>query len=121
VRWEAELLADLGYGLDLSRCALTGAGDGLAFVSPKTGRAVAAAAAGTWRDRLLALPAFLLGAGEGGLSDWRDGLLLTGHFLARDAFGAHHRPLPAPRASLYDHVCRLAAHESGLAAAETEV
>ncbi len=121
VRWEAELLADLGYGLDLSSCALTGATDGLAYVSPKSGRAVAAAAAGPWRERLLALPAFLLGSGDGDATAWRDGLLLTGHFLARDAFGAHHRPLPAPRASLYDHVCRLAASESGLIAAVTEV
>lgn len=121
VRWEADLLADLGYGLDLSSCALTGATDGLAYVSPKSGRAVAAAAAGPWRERLLALPAFLLGAGDGDVAAWRDGLLLTGHFLARDAFGAHHRPLPAPRASLYDHVCRLAARDSGPVAAVTEV
>ena len=92
VRWEAELLADLGYGLDLSSCALTGATDGLAYVSPKSGRAVAAAAAGPWRERLLALPAFLLGSGDGDATAWRDGLRLTGHFLARDAFGARHAP-----------------------------
>ena len=94
VRWEAVLLADLGYGLDLTSCAVTGETAGLAFVSPKTGRAVTEAAAGIWTSRLLRLPAFLLGDGEATPADWRDGLRLTGHFLERDAFGHQHRPLP---------------------------
>jgi DNA repair protein RecO (recombination protein O) len=108
VRWEAALLADLGYGLDLSACALSGATEGLAWVSPRTGRAVADAAAGTWRDRLLRLPPLLLDESAGRAEDWRDGLRLTGHFLARDAFGHQHRPLPAARAALYDRVASLA-------------
>ena len=109
VRWEAGLLGALGYGLDLSRCAVSGETAGLAFVSPRTGRAVAAAAAGTWRSRLLALPAFLRDdALPGDPGGWRDGLRLTGHFLARDAFGAHHRPLPPARVALYDRVAALA-------------
>ena len=108
VRWEAVLLADLGYGLTLDACALTGATDGLSWVSPRTGRAVADAAAGDWRARLLPLPPFLHAGGPGNAGEWRDGLRLTGHFLARDAFGHQHRPLPAARVALYDMACSLA-------------
>ena len=108
VHWEAGLLADLGYGLDLSRCAVTGGFVDLAFVSPKTGRAVARDAAGVWQSRLLPLPAFLLRGAPASLHDLADGLRLTGHFLARDAFAAAHRPLPPARAALYDRVARMA-------------
>jgi len=107
IRWEAVLLADLGYGLDLTACAVTGEVDGLAFVSPKTGRAVAAAAAPQWHHRLLRLPPLLLDDSPGTPDDWRDGLRLTGHFLARDAFGLQHKPLPQPRAALYDRVAMM--------------
>jgi DNA repair protein RecO (recombination protein O) len=109
IRWETVLLADLGYGLDLTSCAVTGEAAGLAFVSPKTGRAVTEAGAGTWSSRLLRLPSFLVGGTEAAPVDWRDGLRLTGHFLERDAFGHHHRPLPAARQMLYDRVAALAA------------
>lgn len=84
VRYELLILSELGFGLDLSQCAATGVTDDLAFVSPKSGRAVSAGAAGDYRDRLLPLPLFLL---EGGAADWPDifdGLRITGHFLARD-------------------------------------
>ncbi len=115
VRWEATLLADLGYGLDLGCCAVTGATATLAYVSPRTGRAVSAAAAGPWRDRLLRLPAFLAAVDGGDLSvgpevgaeDCRDGLRLTAHFLARDAFGHTHKPLPPARLRLTDRVASL--------------
>jgi DNA repair protein RecO (recombination protein O) len=109
IRWEAILLADLGYGLDLSSCAVTGENSGLAFVSPKTGRAVSVAGAGVWASRLLRLPGFMVGGNDASPPDWRDGLRLTGHFLERDAFGHHHRPLPAARQMLYDRVAALAA------------
>jgi DNA repair protein RecO (recombination protein O) len=109
IRWETVLLADLGYGLDLTACAVTGETAGLAYVSPRTGRAVTEAAAGTWKDRLLRLPNFLAGGNAAAPADWRDGLAMTGHFLARDAFGAHHRPLPRARQMLYDRVAALAA------------
>lgn len=107
VRWEADLLADLGYGLDLARCAVSGASEDLAFVSPRSGRAVAAAAAGPWRERLLPLPRFLLGQGPSGPAEWLAGLRLTGHFLARDVFGVQHKPLPAARERLVDLVAAL--------------
>lgn len=108
VRWEATLLSELGYGLDLSACAVTGETVGLAFVSPRTGRAVSGDAAGAWRARLLRLPGFLVGANLAEPGDWRDGLKLTGHFLERDAFGHTHRPLPPARHMLYDRVLGLA-------------
>jgi DNA repair protein RecO (recombination protein O) len=109
VRWELSLLRAVGYGLDLSSCAVSGATAGLAFVSPRSGRAVAADAAGTWAGRLLTLPAFLADpAAPAGAADWAAGLRLTAHFLARDAFGAQHRPLPAARLLLADRVSLLA-------------
>jgi DNA repair protein RecO (recombination protein O) len=113
ILWEMTLLAELGYGLDLASCAVTGETSGLAFVSPRTGRAVTEAGAGAWRSRLLRLPGFLAGGGiaqpaDAGPADWRDGLALTGHFLARDVFGAQHRPLPRARQMLYDRVAALA-------------
>ncbi|HET7884196.1 MAG TPA: DNA repair protein RecO [Acetobacteraceae bacterium] len=109
IRWEMIVLADLGYGLDLTCCAVTGETAGLAYVSPKTGRAVTVTGAGVWTSRLLRLPSFLVGGNEAAPTDWRDGLRLTGHFLARDAFGHQHRPLPAVRQMLYDRVAALAA------------
>ena len=108
VSWEASLLAELGYGLDLSCCAVTGVETGLAYVSPRTGRAVERSAAGDWQSRLLPLPGFLIGGNSMGPADWRDGLRLTGHFLARDAFGHHNRPLPPARIALDDRIAALA-------------
>jgi DNA repair protein RecO (recombination protein O) len=107
IRWEAMLLADLGYGLDLSRCAVTGAMTDLVWVSPKSGHAVSEAGAGIWTHRLLRLPALLLSEDVGIAQDWRDGLALTGHFLARDVFGLQHKPLPSPRKALYDRVATM--------------
>lgn len=109
VRWEAALLADLGYGMDLTRCAVTGTANRLAYVSPRTGRAVSEAGAGAWAGKLLPLPGFLLDGDGGDAAQWHDGLRLTGHFLARDAFGQTNRPLPASRQRLAELVERMAA------------
>ncbi len=108
VEWELGLLRELGFGLDLSRCAVSGVEDGLTFVSPKTGRAVSAAAAGAWAERLLRLPAFLIGGGKPSTRDMQDGLKLTGHFLERDVFGIRHKPLPGTRVGLSDRFESLA-------------
>jgi DNA repair protein RecO (recombination protein O) len=108
IRWEMQLLADLGFGIDLTSCAVTGETEGLSLVSPRTGRAVSESAAGIWRSRLLPLPAFLRGGTAAGYADWHDGLRLTGHFLKRNAFGHTHRPLPQARIMLQDHVASLA-------------
>jgi DNA repair protein RecO (recombination protein O) len=84
VRWELDLLASLGFGLDLSHCAATGETRDLAYVSPKTGRAVGREAGRPYADRLLALPAFLTQAdGEPDIADLMAGLRLTGYFLDR--------------------------------------
>jgi DNA repair protein RecO (recombination protein O) len=102
VLWELDLLRELGFGLDFSASALAGDNDRLAFVSPRTGRAVSLSGAGEWVDRLLKLPAFLLDGADPDLAEAFDGLTLTGHFLARDVFGARHRPLPPARERLYN-------------------
>jgi len=84
VRYELLLLGELGFGLDLDRCVVTGGSEDLAYVSPRSGGAVSHGAAEGYRERLLSLPAFVR---EGGAADWPDilaGLALTGHFLARD-------------------------------------
>ncbi|MBK8159412.1 MAG: DNA repair protein RecO [Rhodospirillaceae bacterium] len=82
LRWELKLLADLGFGLDLRSCAVTGTTEDLVFVSPKTGRAVSKAGAGRYAERLLPLPAFLID--DKAVCDATalvQGLRLTGHFL----------------------------------------
>lgn len=107
VRWELTLLAELGYGLDLGRCAVTGTSEQLAWVSPRTGRAVCQAAAGPWKERLLPLPPFLQGD-EADVAGCAAGLALTGHFLARNAFGSHHKPIPPARERLMDRIHALA-------------
>ena len=104
VRWEMGLLQELGFGLDLSRCAATGDVDDLAYVSPKSGRAVSRAAAEPYKHRLLPLPAFLLGA-QTGLPDGTDvknGLALTGYFLDRHIFAGRNTTAPPARHRLVE-------------------
>ena len=98
-RWELALLENLGFGLDLSACAVTGANDYLAYVSPRTGRAVSMSAAEPYKDKLLPLPGFLIGGGAGGTrpADIVAALRLTGHFLARDAQAPHGLKMPDAR------------------------
>lgn len=96
-RWELALLAELGFGLDLAACAVTGAREGLAFVSPRTGRAVSRAGAGGWADRLLPLPAFLCGDGPAGAGELAAALGLTGFFLEARLAPTLPRGLPAAR------------------------
>ena len=105
VRFEAGLLQDLGFGLDLSRCAATGSTDDLIYVSPRTGRAVSAGAGEPYKDKLLKLPPFLLGAQAGlGAGDVDLGLILTGHFLEQFVFSPLDRPLPPARVWLIDRL-----------------
>ncbi len=100
-RFEALILAECGFRLDLARCAATGASEGLAFVSPRSGRAVSAEAGAPWRDRLLPLPPFMR---EGARLESRpsadeiaDGFRMTGFFLTRDLFAIRGEPLPNSR------------------------
>ena len=84
VRFELQLLSELGFGLDLEQCASTGSRADLIYVSPKSGRAVSREAGEPWADKMLRLPAFLRDpAAESGERDLADGFALTGFFLAR--------------------------------------
>lgn len=100
VRWEVELLADLGFGLDLGACAVTGQTEDLGYVSPRTGRAVTRAAAEPYRDRLLPLPGFLVGDAPVAAGDIADGLRLTARFLEGHALAAVGRKMPGARSRL---------------------
>lgn len=103
VRFEAGLLEDLGFGLDLGSCAVTGTVDDLIWVSPRSGRAVSSDAGRPYADKLLKLPPFLLGA-QAGLAegDVGAGLDLTGHFLEQFVFHPQNRPLPPARVWMID-------------------
>lgn len=109
VRYELLLLAELGFGLDLSACAVTGRTEELVAVSPRSGRAVSAPAAQPFAASLLPLPAFLRAASRAeGWSEILDGLQLTGHFLARDILVERARLASDSRARLIDRLRRAA-------------
>jgi DNA repair protein RecO (recombination protein O) len=106
VRYELLLLAELGFGLDFERCAVTGGNDDLVAVSPKSGRAVSAAEAEPYADKLLPLPRFVR---EGGPASWPEiaqGLDLTGHFLMRDLLTDRARPIAEARERLVERLRR---------------
>lgn len=106
VRYELLLLAELGFGLDLERCAVTGKNDNLVAVSPKSGRAVSAAEAEPYVGKLLPMPPFLR---EGGKASWPEiaqGLELTGHFLFRDILRDRLKPIGEARARLVERLRR---------------
>lgn len=100
VRWEAGLLDALGFGLDLSCCASTGSRENLDFVSPKSGKAVSAAAGAPYKSRLLRLPGFLVGKPGVEADDIVTGFELTGFFLRKHAFDPRARQLPDSRERL---------------------
>jgi DNA repair protein RecO (recombination protein O) len=106
VRWELALLDELGFGLDLSTCAATGAAADLIYVSPRSGRAVSAEAGEPYKDRMLPLPAFLRGgaAGEVRREDILAGLALTGYFLEARALAPHDLKMPEARSRLISYL-----------------
>jgi DNA repair protein RecO (recombination protein O) len=119
VEWEMTLLEELGFGLDLSTCAATGGTADLVYVSPRSGQAVSAGAGAPYREKLLPLPAFLLGAS---LSEDRvgnrplpapqevlDGMRLAGFFLEQRVFAPHQQKLPAARSRYVDALTRIVA------------
>ena len=109
LRWELSLLEELGFGLDLGSCAVTGRQDELVYISPKSGRAVSAVGAGEWAARLLPLPACLQGQGSGTVAEIVAGLQVTGHFLTtRLAPALGDRPLPEARRRLVEMLARAA-------------
>ena len=123
IKYELNLLQALGYGLDLSQCAAGGGVDNLAYVSPRTGRAVSRDAGAAYHDKLFPLPAFLLGVGEWAAADILQGLEMTGHFLSRNIFiNPHSRrltpqdgDLPQARQRLAEYYRKVA--EDGMAEA----
>ncbi len=106
LRWELALLEETGFGLSLGICAVSGSRDDLAYVSPRTGRAVARGAAGDWADRLLPLPQCLLGQGPASTEELAAGLSTTGHFLESHLAAALGRTLPPARRRLVDLLTR---------------
>ncbi|MEO0917852.1 MAG: DNA repair protein RecO C-terminal domain-containing protein, partial [Pseudomonadota bacterium] len=106
LQWELALLEELGFGLDLTACAVTGSKDNLAYISPKSGRAVASDAAGTWEHRLFPLSPALLGK-SAEPDDIQSGLRVVGHFLeTRLAPTLGNKPVPEARSRLVDLLAR---------------
>ena len=106
VRYELLVLTELGFGLDLERCAVTGSNEALIAVSPRSGRAVSAVEAEPYAGKLLPLPRFVR---EGGQASWEEisqGLALTGHFLLRDLVSDHARPVAEARSRLVERLRR---------------
>jgi DNA repair protein RecO (recombination protein O) len=96
--WELALLSALGFGLDLTRCGATGVTEDLYYVSPRSGRAVSREAGGAWADKLLPLPAFLIGRGAPTIGAVREALRMSGWFLEHWACPAFEREaLPEAR------------------------
>lgn len=110
LQWELALLDELGFGLDLTSCAVTGQTEGLTQISPKSGRAVTSEGAGEWLDRMLPLPPILLGEGADDDADILAGLRTTGYFLeTKLAPNLGNKPLPEARARFLDALSRRSA------------
>jgi DNA repair protein RecO (recombination protein O) len=124
IKFEMNLLQALGYGLDLSQCAAGGGSDNLAYISPRTGRAVSRSAGEPYHDKLFPLPAFLLGIGEWDAAAIVQGLELMGHFLSRHVFANPHSrilipqdgDLPLARQRLLDFYRKAAEHSESAVA-----
>ena len=107
LKWEMTLLETMGFGLDLSACAVSGRNEDLAYISPKTGRAVSRQDAGQWVNRLLPLPPVLRGEGTGPDHEVAQGLRTTGYFLEMHlAPSLGNRPLPEARGRFMDAFAR---------------
>ncbi|MEO5810468.1 MAG: DNA repair protein RecO [Sphingomicrobium sp.] len=108
VRYELLMLAELGFGLDLERCAVSGETEQLIAVSPRSGRAVSAAEAEPYLGKLLTLPRFIADGGAGTWADILDGLALSGHFLLRDLINDRAAPVGEARVRLIERLRRAA-------------
>lgn len=107
LRWEQALLEEMGFGMDLSACAVRGVNEDLIYVSPKSGRAVSREAAGQWADRMLPLPPVLAGKGDASNAEIVTALSTTGYFIAHRLIRSlGEKPLPASRARLIDAIAR---------------
>ena len=108
VRYELLMLAELGFGLDLEKCAVSGGNDDLVAVSPRSGRAVSAAEAEPYAGKLLVLPRFVWEGGVAGWPEILDGLALSGHFLLRDVVTDRSAPVAEARSRLLERLRRAA-------------
>lgn len=108
VRYELLMLAELGFGLDLERCAVSGGSEELVAVSPRSGRAVSAAEAVPYAGKLLALPNFVVEGGDATWAEILEGLDLTGHFLLRDVVTDRSAPVAEARSRLVQRLRRAA-------------
>jgi len=107
LNWELALLDEMGFGLDLKTCAVTGQAEELIYVSPKSGRAVSAKGAGDWADRMLPLPPCLHGVGPAPDAEVAQALGTTGYFLMHKlAPVLAGRPLPEARARFVEAFAR---------------
>ncbi len=107
--WELELLGEIGFGLDLERCVVTGTTGNLVFVSPKSGCAVSRRGAGKWADRMLPLPPCFLGGKLSGINEMSDGLKTIGHFLKLGIMtGGRSTSLPPARVRFAESIQRMA-------------
>ena len=114
LHWEMQLLEDLGFGLDLSCCAVSGTTEDLTYVSPKSGRAVAAHHAGRWKTQLLPLAPCMIGQSVADNGEIAAGLRTTGHFLEKWlAPSLGDRALPLARQRLVERLFRIARLEQG--------
>ncbi len=105
IKWEVTLLSELGFGLDFSQCASTGAKENLIYVSPKSGRAVSESAGYPYKDKLLPLPQFLLGKGEMDEFTYSQALRLTWYFFNRHMFSVRNIDMPDTRQRLMKIAC----------------
>ncbi|HEX5257631.1 MAG TPA: DNA repair protein RecO [Sphingomicrobium sp.] len=106
VRYELLVLTELGFGLDLERCAVTGSNDELVAVSPRSGRAVSAVEAEPYAGKLLPLPRFVRDGGHASWEEISQGLDLIGHFLLRDLVSDRARPVAEARSRLVERLRR---------------
>jgi DNA repair protein RecO (recombination protein O) len=107
LRWEQALLEEMGFGMDRSACAVHGVNEDLAFVSPRSGRAVSREGAGKWVDRLLPLPPVLAGKGDASNAEIITALGTTGFFIENRLIKSlGDRPMPEARARLLDAIAR---------------
>ena len=107
LRWELALLEEMGFGLDLSACAVRGVNEDLIYVSPKSGRAVSREGAGEWADRMLPLPPVLAGKGDASGTEIARALSTTGYFLEHHLMrGLGDKPVPSARARLVDLIAK---------------
>ncbi len=110
VKWEIGLLKELGYGLELEKCAVTGQAVDLTHVSPRSGRAVCASEAAPYADKLLPLPGYLTSDRDSKTTaqDALDGLALSGFFMQRRLFSTLHKELPEARSLFIERLARIA-------------